>query len=275
MTVVIPTYGRPRFLEEALASIIAQTHRPIEVVVVDDCSPFAVQVELPADAGVDVVTVRHARNMGPGAARNTGLAHSNGTFVTFLDDDDLLLPSRITEAVTAIGQASMHACRANIPTPRYDGDRRHDLLHGPLPLTGQVIHRRTDVLQFDPTLRVSEDIEWWMRMRDRAIFAWSDEEGVRIRRHDGLRPGVDPQKRLRCRTTVLERHWWTLDRRARAEWTSWAASAAVLAGRRWQGMRLSLRSLASRPTLKGLKLLGRSLLLRSAALRTSGGSADE
>jgi glycosyltransferase involved in cell wall biosynthesis len=92
VSVVIPTYGRPDYLPEAVRCVAEQTHERVELVVVDDHSPEPIE---PAVSDVDVdrleraEVVRHEENRGANAARCTGISRSMGEFVAFLDDDDL------------------------------------------------------------------------------------------------------------------------------------------------------------------------------------------
>lgn len=106
-TVVITTHNRPELAQRALASALAQTLRDIEVLVVDDGSqpPF---VSFVADARVSVI--RRERAGGVCRARNAGLEVAAGTFVTFLDDDDVLVPEMLERAVSAIEASAL-------PTP--------------------------------------------------------------------------------------------------------------------------------------------------------------
>lgn len=90
---VVPTFNSARYLGEALDSILAQTYRPIEVIVTDDGS---------TDGTVDVVDAysEHIRfvsqpTSGPSATRNLGLCAAKGGFVAFLDADDLWHPEKL------------------------------------------------------------------------------------------------------------------------------------------------------------------------------------
>lgn len=199
------------------------------------------------------------RNQGPGAARNTGLAHAGGELILFLDDDDLLLPDRIERGVRAIDSCPMHAMARSDRDQRFEGDLRTTLLEGMPPHVSQVLLRRSAVLQFDPSLRVSEDVEWWTRMRDQAVFAWSEGVGVRIRSHDTPRAGVDPLVRAECRRIILCRHLATSSRRERAFHLTRAASAELLAGRRLRGCAYALRSLLNAPSPLAVKVLANAV----------------
>ena len=89
VSVIIPCYKQAHFLSEAIESVHAQTHPHYEVIVVDDGSP-----DHTADVVGRYLDVRYIRqeNRGLPGARNTGLGHSTGSYVVFLDADDRLLP---------------------------------------------------------------------------------------------------------------------------------------------------------------------------------------
>jgi glycosyltransferase involved in cell wall biosynthesis len=89
VSVVIPSYNHAHFLGAAIASAIAQTSHPVEVIVVDDGSVD--DTEAVARAFPQVRYIRQ-ENRGLAAARNTGLAYCQADLVVFLDADDRLLP---------------------------------------------------------------------------------------------------------------------------------------------------------------------------------------
>lgn len=89
VSVIVPTYNRRDYLLATLKSVLAQTYRDFEVIVVNDGSPddTATAIEPLLATG----RVRHVwqPNTGPSHARNRGLAEARGEFVALLDDDDL------------------------------------------------------------------------------------------------------------------------------------------------------------------------------------------
>lgn len=96
VTVVIPTKDRPNLLDEAIASALAQTHDPDEVIVVDDGS--AIPVDAAAQSkrhGRSVRVVRNETSCGLAFSRNRGVEESSAEYVVHLDDDDLLAPDAI------------------------------------------------------------------------------------------------------------------------------------------------------------------------------------
>jgi glycosyltransferase involved in cell wall biosynthesis len=96
VSVVIPTFDRAHCVTEAMGSVLAQTHRAIECLVVDDGSRDDTLAVLDAafadDPRVRVLARDHA---GVSAARNHGIAQATGEYVTFLDSDDLMLEHRV------------------------------------------------------------------------------------------------------------------------------------------------------------------------------------
>ena len=94
MSTVIPVYNRALLLLDSVDSVIAQTYRPIEIILVDDGSTDDTPDVL-ADLvhrWPDLLRVVRQANAGPGPARQRGLESARGDFVQFLDSDDLLLP---------------------------------------------------------------------------------------------------------------------------------------------------------------------------------------
>src|SRR5690554_2250310 len=100
-SVIIPTFSRPVFLKRALESVFNQTWSNIELIVVDDNGKGSLN-QLLTEKVVEEYTRRrdfqylmHSVNQKGAAARNTGSKHAAGEFITFLDDDDELMPIKI------------------------------------------------------------------------------------------------------------------------------------------------------------------------------------
>ena len=126
ISVVIPTHDGGAFLEETLASLLAQTRPPAEVVVVDDGSTGPASVALLQRLGAGSIgalplrVVRQERG-GPGPARALGLQLVKSDLVLLLDDDDLLLPAAL-EALEAALQATPGAAFAYCHTELFGAE---------------------------------------------------------------------------------------------------------------------------------------------------------
>ena len=101
VSVIIPTYNYGRFIAEAIQSVLQQTHRPDEIVVVDDGSTDDT-ARVVAGFGDAVKYVRQ-ENGGVCAARNKGVAESTGEIIAFMDADDTMEPESIAKQVALFG----------------------------------------------------------------------------------------------------------------------------------------------------------------------------
>jgi hypothetical protein len=104
VSTIIPAYNRPAQLREAVASVLAQDHRPLEVIIVDDGSTdgtFEAADALAQDNPGVVRAVTQA-NTGPGPARERGRQMAQGQFIQYLDSDDVLLPGKFSAQVAAL-----------------------------------------------------------------------------------------------------------------------------------------------------------------------------
>lgn len=129
VSTIIPVYNRPMMLREAVASVLAQTWRPIEVIIVDDGSTDETVSVADgfAQSHPEIIRVLRQDNAGPGVARQHGLEFASGEFVQFLDSDDLLLPEKFalqiaglrvdTEAQISYGKAYASELGVRGPSP--------------------------------------------------------------------------------------------------------------------------------------------------------------
>lgn len=104
VSIIIPVHNRPGLLVEAVSSALAQTYRPIEVIVVDDGSTDEtgeVAKNLARRHADEIQLVRRS-NGGPGSARESGRQTARGEFIQYLDSDDLLLPEKLELQVAAL-----------------------------------------------------------------------------------------------------------------------------------------------------------------------------
>lgn len=99
VTIVITTKDRPQWVQRAVESALAQTEKDIEVIVVDDGSRQPVGVDSD-DPRLRVERLETSR--GPNGARNRGIELARGEWTTFLDDDDVILPPYIANALAGV-----------------------------------------------------------------------------------------------------------------------------------------------------------------------------
>lgn len=99
VSVIIPTYKRTSYIDRAVYSVLNQTYRDIEVVIVDDNLPNSEESEYIKNRflGIDnrLKIINTGGKKGGGRARNIGVKNSSGMYLTFLDDDDIYMPQKV------------------------------------------------------------------------------------------------------------------------------------------------------------------------------------
>lgn len=102
ISIIMPTYNRAQYIERAINSIFAQTYTDWELIIIDDNHPDSEArnntekiVSKYTDSRVQYLKNEH--NLGGAMTRNVGIFASKGEYVTFLDDDDLYLPTKLEE----------------------------------------------------------------------------------------------------------------------------------------------------------------------------------
>lgn len=208
VSTIIPVYNRPAMLQQAVDSVLEQTHRPVEVVISDDGSTDDTREVAQAlcAAHPGVVRLVCNPNRGPGPAREAGRQLARGEFLQYLDSDDRLLPRKFTTQVAAL-RAQPECGIAYGRTRLIDSDgavlaapfkwtgERHDALFPGLLVdrwwcTHTPLYRRsvTDAIGPWCDLRYSQDWEYDMRAGALGVrLAYCDEDVSEHRQHPGAR----------------------------------------------------------------------------------------
>ena len=107
VSIIIPIYNVEQYIERCINSVINQTYRQLEVILVDDCSPdcslrIAKQVVEKSEKSRDLnfIYLKHEKNRGLSAARNTGIKAASGDYIYLLDSDDEITPICIESLVS-------------------------------------------------------------------------------------------------------------------------------------------------------------------------------
>jgi len=209
VSVVIPTWNRRRHLEEAIASVLAQTYTDYEIVVVDDGSTDDTRAWLEGP-GTDrrVVTLRQ-ENRGSSSARNAGIRAARGELIAFLDSDDLWLPRKLESQVALFdrnpavgfvfcGSAQVDGNGATsmsrIPTPDFRGRAALAMIRRNMMPTPTVVVRKRLALEAGPMyedLRFGEDWNYWIRIAARCETDFVPEVLVHFRDTPGSLSRLD------------------------------------------------------------------------------------
>lgn len=101
VSIIIATYRRDNYLNRAIQSALGQSYRPIEIIIVDDNAndEWNLKVEsIISFFNTNLIHyIRNSENKGSAESRNNGICKANGEYVTFLDDDDIYLPEKVSQ----------------------------------------------------------------------------------------------------------------------------------------------------------------------------------
>jgi glycosyltransferase involved in cell wall biosynthesis len=180
LSVIIPTYNRAPMVPEALASVLAQTWRDFEVLVVDDASGDGTAAALAA-FGSRIRVLRSPSRLGVAAARNLGISAARGQWLAFLDSDDLWRPEKLARQIAYLaGHPELVLCQTEETWERrglkVNQPRSHGKIGGwiffpslerCLVSPSAVILHRTLFQKhggFDENLPAAEDYDLWLRL---------------------------------------------------------------------------------------------------------------
>lgn len=124
VSVIVPVYKVEKYLRECVDSILAQDFADYELILVDDGSPDSCPQLCDQLAETDArIRVVHKANGGLSSARNAGLDVACGSYVMFIDSDDVILPRMISEMLTLLNES--HADVVTTPLKTWGGPRRN------------------------------------------------------------------------------------------------------------------------------------------------------
>lgn len=177
ISAIIPVYNGERFLAEAIESVLAQRHRPLEIIVIDDGSTDATAEVASRFKGS--IQYAYQPNSGPPAARNRGLNMARGAVIGFLDADDLWPENKLEAQLSRLQEdPSVEIVIGfkkvvkvgKLIEDKHEADNLMDP-HVNLSLGCALI--RSSVFDaigfFDETLHYCDDWDWFMRARELGV----------------------------------------------------------------------------------------------------------
>jgi glycosyltransferase involved in cell wall biosynthesis len=273
VSVVVPTRDRAGLLPRTLCSVLAQQDVDVEVLVVDDGSRDGTRAAVSALLDDRLRYLRHEQPQGVSAARNSGVGAATGTWVAFLDDDDLWAPRKlaaqlelaaghgwaVSGAVCVNDELAVLSVEAPLPPQRIADEVER---WNAVPAGASNVLVRAEVLRsvgpFDVRLRHMSDWDLWIRLARQGLPAVVPRPHVAYRMHLAsatVETGYDAAEPLAELAVIAARYGVPVDRAAVHRWIGWSARRA---GRRAPAAAAYLRAVAAGDFV--------SLLRASAAL---------
>jgi len=207
ISIIIPTYKRPDKLSRSLESVLNQTYQKFEIIIVDDnnekdkyrqeTKEFIQKYNDPR-----IIYIKHRKNEGGAAARNTGIRKSNGQYIAFLDDDDAWrcdsLEIRVQKLFDSSNDFGVCFSNYNIITSKGKKRNKQSIVEGNIfkkqllkdhvsPTSAVMVKKECfdKVGLFDKNLPARQDYEMWIRISRHYKFIYVDELLVDIYRVNG------------------------------------------------------------------------------------------
>ncbi len=221
VSVIIPVFNCERYLGEAIESVLAQSRRPDQVIVVDDGSTDGSAAV--AQSFGSSIQYRFQSNQGTGAARNTGLKLAEGEFIAFLDADDLWVEHRLRRQLDAfeanpdLDIVSGYVEQFHSPELDEDFKRRISCPSQPIPgyvVVAMLIKRKVfdRVGPFETTWQVGAEMSWHLRLQEVGMrMSMLPDVVLRRRLHENNK-GITQREFAGQRARILKA---ALDRRRR------------------------------------------------------------
>jgi glycosyltransferase involved in cell wall biosynthesis len=220
ISVIIPCFNRGHLLPRAIESVLGQSIGDFELIIVDDASSDDTQQLIRSFEDPRIEYIRHETNRGASAARNTGIEHSKGEFVAFLDSDDAWLESKLEKQLVAFDAGStrlgvVYTTFRKIEwhyeprVKRWQGDISARILvnncvgTASTPMIRRACFETSGV--FDENLRGSEDWDLWIRLAEHWDFECIAEDLVHYYPQP-ISMTSDRRGALRAYKTLFEKH---------------------------------------------------------------------
>lgn len=234
ISVVVPVFNGEKFIEETLMSVVRQTTLPLEIIVIDDGSQDntceLIEEFSCAHPGITTTLIK-SQHLGPGAARNKGIAAARGSWIAFLDSDDLWLPNKLDLVARAYGKNyyANFICHNEIHRrdsidkvvdsfSRYDNEKSllPQLFNGCFLSTSAIICKKSLLTHFggfDNSFPNAQDYELWLRMSPKiSLLMLPDVLGVYVIRSGNItsRPLLKRSKSvyrvIKANKSLVSRH---------------------------------------------------------------------
>ena len=108
VSIITPTYNCSKFIGATIESVLSQTYKNFEMIIVDDASTDDTESVVKSYKDKRIKYIKLKTNSGPAVARNTAMEEAKGKYMAFLDSDDLWLPTKLEKQIKFIKKNKFH-----------------------------------------------------------------------------------------------------------------------------------------------------------------------
>lgn len=226
VSVLMPVYNAERYLAEAVESILAQTFKDFEFIIVDDGSTDASLKILETYAKRDErIRLKSRENIGYAKTLNEMLTQAKGDFIARMDADDIALPERLARQVEFLQRESAVVCVGGLPEvidekgrlltriklPRNNDEIQQMILSGQVVLSHPtVMIRRSALLEvggYDDAMVPAEDLDLWLRLGEVGELANLEDTLLKYRMHTKSVSAQNSSRQYLRAREACERAW--------------------------------------------------------------------
>ena len=280
VSVIIPTYNREKMVEDAIRSVLNQTFSDFEIIIIDDASTDNTESIIKSICDERIKYIRHERNKGGSAARNTGIMKARGEYIALLDSDDLWLKEKLEKQIDVMEKSKLHPGvvysgvnyidshgRLKGPViPFFKGNIQSYLLEENIVLGGgsTALIRKDcfdEVGLFDENLPSRQDLDLWIRISRKFTFDYVKTPLVNIRIHKD-RITEDLEMKINSRELLFNKIYKELkkDRKKNSRYFYETGILYLYIGNITEGRKYLLKALFTFPHFKTISALCVSLL---------------
>ncbi len=226
VSIVIPTHNRADLLRSAIASVMEQSYKDWELIVIDDNSTDHTYKIVNCVNDRRVRYFRNTGKSGPSVARNIGMSKATGEYIAFLDDDDIWLPKKLEKQVAVLEKSTKKVCgiysnrslidknTGKIISKKPDVEKFSGSLLKQL-IIKNPIHTSTFVFRkeciskigyFDESMRYSEDRDFWIRLSMNWNIKYIDEPLIKAFYHGNSHLSTNLEGQIKGREKIIKKY---------------------------------------------------------------------
>ncbi len=141
VSIIMPSYNTAKFIKVAVNSVLAQTYKKWELIIVDDCSTDNTDEIIHFEYRDSRIRyLKNTRNMGAAVSRNKGLKEAKGKWIAFLDSDDIWMPKKLEYQIKFMKKHKINFSYTCYKEIDENGNDMHAVISGPKRITKSGMH---------------------------------------------------------------------------------------------------------------------------------------